>query len=392
MIRILFVSHTLDFRAGGAERVLYDVLQRRDRGGYEAVLAVPRSPEDLPEEFRALRLETHILPRLRFHSGRSPRAILQTVWELLRLNVALLGLLRRGRFDVMHVNSVFALHFAALPARIARCPLVYHEHGLPVVRSTYVWYWMYRWLLRPVRHVISITDAVATQVAELGFDPSRVTTVYNGIDLAAPESGARVGHWRAAQAEGGRAPFTFVKVANMHEWKGHETVIRAMPLLRRELPDARAVFLGQPVNPSFHTHLRSLIDELGVTEMVEFGGFRPDATALLPAFDCLVLASRAEPFGLVLLEAMRAGVPVVASNAGGVPEIVRHEQTGLLFEPGDAEGLAAQLLRIAQDDALRERLVEQGRASVNEQFSLEAQVQGIEAVLREATLGGAGSR
>jgi glycosyltransferase involved in cell wall biosynthesis len=195
----------------------------------------------------------------------------------------------------MHVNSVFALHFAVLPARLLRCPLVYHEHGLPHSRSTSVWSWMFPWLLRRVGHVISNADAVAAQVMELGVDPSEVTTVHNGIDLAAPESGARVGHWRAEQEEGGRAPFTFVQVANLHEWKGHETVVRALPLLRRDLPDARVVFLGWPADPAFHTHLRSLIDELGVAEMVEFGGFRPDAAALLPAFDCLVLASRAEP-------------------------------------------------------------------------------------------------
>jgi glycosyltransferase involved in cell wall biosynthesis len=391
VIRILFVSHTLDFRAGGAERVLCDVLQLRDRSGYEAVLAVPRSPEDPPEEFRALGLETHLLPRLQLHPTRRPSAMLQTAWELLRLNVALLRLLRRERFDVMHVNSVFALHFAVLPARIMRCPLVYHEHGLPRSRSTSVWSWMFPWLLRRASHVISITDAVAAQVMEFRVDPSEMTTVHNGIDLAAPESGARVDHWRVDQAKGGRAPFTFVKVANLHEWKGHETVVRALPLLRRELPEAKVVFLGRPVNPAFHSYLRSLVDELGAAGMVEFGGFRSNVNALLPAFDCLVLASRAEPFGLVLLEAMRAGVPVVASNAGGVPEIIRHEQNGLLFEPDDAQGLAAQLLRIAKDDALRERLVERGQASVHEQFSLEAQVQGIETVLREAARNDAGS-
>jgi glycosyltransferase involved in cell wall biosynthesis len=391
VIRVLFVNHTLDFQAGGAERVLCDVLERRDRNAYEAVLAVPRTPEGPPEEFRALELETHLLPPLPFRPDLGRSAMFPMAWWLLCLNVALLRLLRRKRFDVMHVNSLYALHFAVAPARLARCPLVYHEHGLPRSRASSVWSWVYPWLLRRVNHVISITDAVAAQVVELGVDPSALTTVHNGIDRAPPASGAGVDHWRAAQSEGGRAPFTFVQVANLHEWKGHETVIRALPLLRRELPGARAVFLGKPADPGFHSHLRALIEELGVAELVEFGGYRPEATALLPAFDCLVLASRAEPFGLVLLEAMRAGVPVVASNAGGVPEIVRDERNGLLFEPGDAEGLAAQLLRIARDDALCARLVEGGHDCVNERFSLEAQVQGIEAVLRRAARGEAPS-
>ncbi|MCP4040245.1 MAG: glycosyltransferase family 4 protein, partial [bacterium] len=102
--------------------------------------------------------------------------------------------------------------------------------------------------------------------------------------------------------------------------------------------------------------------------------------AKLPEFDCLVLASDSEPFGLVLLEAMRAGVPVIATRAGGVPEIVRHGHDGLLFDPGDHETLARHLIRLAGDRAVARELAEHGLETLEERFSVAAQARGVAAV------------
>jgi glycosyltransferase involved in cell wall biosynthesis len=376
---VLFLSHTLDFRAGGAEHVLCDVLERIDRDRFEPELAIARDTTALPEAFRVLDLKLHALPLFPHFRGRGPRQAVTLLTTLVRLNLAVSALLKRERFDVIHVNSVFALHFCVWPARRRRVPLVYHEHGLPHDRKGAVWSWFYRGLVRRVACVICITDAVERQVMDYGVPASRVCTIYNGI-AEAPDAEAQE-HWRAEEAQAGRAPFTVVQIANFHAWKGHETVVRALAALRESLPEAKAVFFGEPSDPAFQSQLEARISELGVAEQVEFGGFRSNVQALIPAFDCLVLASQAEPFGLVLLEAMRAGVPVVASKAGGVPEIVQHEENGLLFEPDDARGLAEQLLRLAREPELRARLVERGRATLRGRFSLEAQARAIEGVL-----------
>ena len=149
------------------------------------------------------------------------------------------------------------------------------------------------------------------------------------------------------------------------------------------LPDARVVFYGRSVDPAFEARLRDRVVELKLSDCVEFGGFRTDLGGLLPSFDCLVVASRAEPFGLVLLEAMRAGVPVIASNAGGVPEIVTDGVNGLLFEPGDVAGLAEAFGRIAEDPALAKQLTEEGNQVIRTRFSLERQVNSLESLFDE---------
>jgi glycosyltransferase involved in cell wall biosynthesis len=100
----------------------------------------------------------------------------------------------------------------------------------------------------------------------------------------------------------------------------------------------------------------------------------------IDTFDCLVLASKDEPFGLVLLEAMRAGLPVVASNAGGVPEIITNEVNGLLFEPEDFEGLANALARIALDTETAARLRRKGKQAIVDRFSFDAQIARIQNV------------
>lgn len=382
--RIFFISHTLDFRRGGAERVIHDVLNRIDRARFEPVLVVARDDGEVPEAFGGLGVESRILTPLPMPPKRTMASLISTALALVRLNVALLRLLWREPASALYVNSYFALHFAVIPALIARVPVIYHEHGLARDRRHSPWSRLFPWLLRRVSHTIAITDAVKAQLVEMGLAESAVTTIHNGIEV----EGAS---FRGEQEEGGRGVrtpgvFSIAQIANFLPWKGHETVVRALPRLRERLPGLRVVFFGQSEDPSFDAHLRhlrELISRLGVGDMIEFAGFRTDVLRLLPQFDCLVLASHGEPFGLVLIEAMRAGVPVVASNAGGVPEIVTDGHDGLLFEPGDENGLADQVERLARDAELSERLARTGFKTVRERFSIGAQVRSIERVLED---------
>ncbi len=370
--RILFTSHTLDFRAGGAERVLYDVLSRMDRERFDVSLAAARDLDGLPEQFEQLGIEPSILPPLPMISGRSLSSMAAVGLALLRLHLSLLRLLRRERPDALYVNSIFALHFAALPAALERIPLIYHEHGLARGRQASMWSKAFPWLMGKVTHSICIADAVKEQLLEVGIAPERATTIHNGLEMAGAVPPT------AKQREPAASGFTIAQIANFLPWKGHETVIRAVGQLKQRVPGLRVVFFGHSKNPELDADLQRLVAELGIEDAVEFAGFREDVLELLPSFDCLVLASQGEPFGLVLIEAMRAGVPVIATNAGGVVEIVTHDSDGLLFEVDDDDALAHQIDRLAHDDALANRLRARGFATAKDRFSIEAQVRAIE--------------
>jgi glycosyltransferase involved in cell wall biosynthesis len=377
MKKILFVSHTLDFSAGGAERVLFGLLKRVDRDRFEVSAAISRESGGVPVEFAELGIPLHTLPRLATGSSRGLWGILRVGIGLARCQISCALLLWRKRYDLIHANTIFALHFALIPCLLSGTPLVYHEHGLPRVRDHSFWSIAFRWMIHRVTHVVAITDAVKDQLLTYGIDPGSVTTVHNGIDPEPPIALDDDSSWVLPRDRPG---LSIIQIANLLDWKGQDVVLESLALLRDRLPDSHVVFYGQGKDADFEAKLDEMVATLNLTDRVEFGGYRTDLMERLPHFDCLVVASQAEPFGLVLLEAMRAGVPLIATNAGGVPEIVSDGVNGLLFESGDAEGLASAFERIANEPELVDRLSEEGHRVVREEFSFTRQIEGMQAV------------
>jgi glycosyltransferase involved in cell wall biosynthesis len=134
---------------------------------------------------------------------------------------------------------------------------------------------------------------------------------------------------------------------------------------------------------SLQQSYKAMVHDLGVADMVTFLGFRRDIADLIAAADALVLASVAEAFGFVLTEALYLGTPVVATRAGGIPEIVDDGVDGLLVPPADAEGLATAIVRLVQDDQLRRRIAGAGREKVPARFAFERMVRQYEQVYEE---------
>ena len=121
----------------------------------------------------------------------------------------------------------------------------------------------------------------------------------------------------------------------------------------------------------YFSRIRAQATQLGLQDQVTFYGSHPNPIEIMSAFDIVVLATEKETFGLVLIEAMRSGVAVVGSNAGGVPEIIEDGRSGLLFEPGSASDLADKLERCCTDPDLRIKLAATGKARADELFSVE---------------------
>jgi glycosyltransferase involved in cell wall biosynthesis len=125
------------------------------------------------------------------------------------------------------------------------------------------------------------------------------------------------------------------------------------------------------MDKAYFAGIKSQVTRLGLQNRITFYGSHPNATDIMPALDIVVLATKMETFGLVLIEAMRSGVAVVGSNAGGVPEIIEDGVTGLLFEPGDAYDLAVQLRKYIADRNFRNRVAVAGKTRADQRFSLE---------------------
>jgi glycosyltransferase involved in cell wall biosynthesis len=181
-------------------------------------------------------------------------------------------------------------------------------------------------------------------------------------------------------------------VAQITPWKGQETAIRALAAIRRFHPRARLLLVGQTLfvdratrydNRAYLESLKRTIGDLGLDRCVRFLGQRDDVPDLLSALDVLLVPSSEEPFGLVILEAMAAGTPVVATNRGGPGEIIRDGVSGRLVTPDRTEPWARAVAELLSSAQLREQIVREGLLTAH-RFSIPHYVESFEAVYREA--------
>ena len=294
---------------------------------------------------------------------------------------ALCALLRRERVDILHIHTPAAGGQAipALAARLAgvRATLVtYHQvqpRRLPARSRT----------LNSLTHMLLIDATVAvsgdvceTLVHAAGLPRRRIRVIRNGIDPAPPP----VATDGLPPREPGEVRIGYF--GRLSHEKGVHVLLRALAEVVARAPHVRTFIVGD--GPE-RAALAALAAHLGLSERVSFLGFRPDARALMAQVDIVAHVPIYEGFGLVVLEAMATGRPVVTSDApGGLRDIVDHETTGLLVPVGDAAAAARALLRLVEDAETRRRLGANGRARCAQHFSAARMVEQVTALYETA--------
>jgi glycosyltransferase involved in cell wall biosynthesis len=340
---------------GGAEAHVLALLAGLDPARYVRWLAYfeerPDEARPMLADFQAIGVRT---VDLRGHGQLDPLAVLR-----------LARLMRRQRFDLVHTHSLRA----ELAAVAAVCLVRPRPRVIRSVHNTDEFYqrpptaWLARLSARRLDHLVAISDAVARHVLDhTGLSPERVTRIYYGLDPAPYQRSGNVAPPRPGPIIG--------MIARLAPQKGHTVLLDALPALVARFPALLVEFVGHEHLTTI-AELRAYAEQRGVADRVSFVGFRDDLPELLAGWDLMVLPSLWEGFGLVLLEAMAAGCPVVASNVGPIPEVVVHGETGLLVEPSQPDRLAAAIGELLEHPDLARRMGEAGRRRVAEQFSLD---------------------
>ncbi|MBI2425473.1 MAG: glycosyltransferase family 4 protein [Candidatus Hydrogenedentes bacterium] len=374
-IRIAFCHYTADV-CGGSDRSLYNLVTRLPARGITPVLLL-KTGDPMAAEYRACGLEVHELPffppRRALEWGKLLRFFLYFWPTVFRL----VWLMRRHRVDLAHVNTVNNIQ-GGVAAWLARKPLVWHVRELvPASRSAAA---VNALACRLSTAMIANSGAVAATLKH-----PRVHIIHNGIDLDLFETLPPRAQVRNELQIAADAPVIAV-VGRLEAWKGQHVFIEAIPEILRAHPAARFLVVGgSAVNkPEYLPQLKARSVELGVDEAVCFSGIRKDIPAVLSATDVLVLPSvTPEPFGLTLIEAMAAGVPVVATAQGGPLEIVEDGKSGVLIAPDNAGALARAVVALLAEPEQREAMGRYARRRAFERFSLDRVGREAEQVFRE---------
>jgi glycosyltransferase involved in cell wall biosynthesis len=371
-MRVLFVSPFAEL--GGAERCLLDMLAALGTAAPEIERRVLLlSDGALAAEATALGAEVSVLPlptelRSWGESGRDAperwgalgvRGV-EFSWSLARR-------LREAKADLVHSNGMKAHLLCA--ALVRRTPLLLHMHDFLGQRR------LSRHALRSMCssrvRVAAVSQAVAEDCAR-ELPRCGVEVIYNAIDTAYFSPGLAERAWLAELA-GMPAPCsdttTFTLPASFARWKGHDVFLRAAARFRSDAPTrpARWYIVGGPIYESAgsqfsRVELQAMVQSLGLEGHVGFLPFTRDIARVMRASDVIVHASSGrEAFGRTIVEGMACERPVIVSAAGGAAELFSDGVDGLGFDAGDHEGLAAAMLRVAEDSALALRLARAGR-------------------------------
>jgi len=350
--RIAFVVGS--FGVGGTEHFLVRMLRHLDRARFAPFVVTLNDAGPLRDEVRSL-APVYVV---RLTGKLFNRRGLGELWRLARW-------MRRERIDLVHVVIERTIVYGTFAGRLAGLPVVASQRNTLSTMGRGLTALYFLSLRHLVRHIIPNADAIAAWLARQGVRRVPITVVHNGI----PSARIRPFVERPPDVR----PLTICTVGRLKaSVKGQHLIFEALARLLGEGLSVRLVLVGSGPDEEM---LRRRAAELGVAESVRWAGYLDDPTGEIIGSDICVLSSYTEGFPNALVEYLAAGRAVVATNVGGVREIIRPEDTGLLVPPGDAVALADALRRLIRDPGLRQRMGAAGRALVEAEFTADREAE-----------------
>ncbi len=346
---------------GGGEISLLGLLEGLDRSRWAPTVVVPADGL-VAARCRDLGLPVSVIP---WPTLRRPSlAGLQSVLALHRLA-------RISGARLLHANGSRVMAYAGLVGRWAGLPAIWHVRIADRDR------FLDRLLVRLASAIIVNSQAVARRLAWV--PPAKIRCIHNGVDLTRftprePPAGLRVTFGLPQGTP------VVASVGRFVAFKGYGHLLEAARLVQQAAPATHWLLVG---DGELREELVSHCRRLGLESQIRFTGWREDVPDILALANVFVLPSLGEHFGRVLIEAMAMGKAIVATDSGGVPEIVVHEKTGLLVPPAQPAALAASVLALLKDPARAAEMGAAGRRRVEAEFSLTRHIEAVEMLYRE---------
>lgn len=403
--RILYFEITPDV-GGSITNVLYPVVTKLDPEQYEP-LVLFYWPNPYRERFEASGVRTIVFDKPRPRQHPAPVAKLQenkvvrglqqgkgrgtdlyhALGGYVRLSycipqiLRLMRLIKANNIDLVHINGTSTGHGREiiLAAALAGVPSLCYVQGFNEFQAVD---WQ---IARLVDQFVYCSNAIGEHCTPPNGVPSaNACTIYPGVvdveKWSRPYDASRI------RREFGWTDRDFVVgvIGRLVGWKGQDVFLRALAEVKREVPNVKGLLVGKPDTAhggpdgelsSFYLHLLALTESLGLSDNVHFAGFRSDIPEILAALDVLVHSStEPEPFATAVIEGMMAGCPVIATKAGGMPEMIEDGVTGRLVPPGDPESMAQAILFYCRNKVQAKRIAMAGQQRATRDLTAERHV------------------
>ncbi|MDO3379732.1 glycosyltransferase family 4 protein [Geoalkalibacter halelectricus] len=364
MKNINYLSSSSDNHTG-SPKALVDLVGNLNRDLYSPVLAVPEDAA-LAEDFRGV--GGKVFCRKSMSLGRG------NVFQFFKSVKNFRDFYTENHIDLLHFNSVGWRDSAVVAAKMCRIPIVLHLHnnyGKGSVSGNFNF------------HLADKIIIVSESMRDSFFDHPRIlnkiSCIYNGVDLKRFIEGQ--GDFRTSLLQNDGGPIIGY-VGQLSHRKGVDVLIKASRGVLQQFPAALFVIVGADGvrEEGYSDAMKKLANELGVGERFVFLGKRDDIPDVMNGCDLMVVPSRAEPFGKVIIEAMACGTCVIGAAVGGIPEIIEDGQNGRLVPTDNVDALQGAMVEVLGDEALRTRLALKGRQAAMEKFSIDALVDKTQAL------------
>jgi glycosyltransferase involved in cell wall biosynthesis len=372
-IRVLHLIHSVCH--GGIESVLINWVRYLDRSNLDVHVACFSGDRGLEGPFVKAAESYGIQPVLRVPWNRAK--------PFFKAARATADLIAAHKIDVLHTHAYYSDVVGALIKRHSK---------VKTVATVYVWekYELHRQIMQAmdwtalhyVDRVTAHCEETRRRTVRLGFKSEKVPLLIAGfpneVGLPSPEERLALRHRQGIADD----EFVLVNVARIHPEKAHDQLLKSFRLIHAKHPKTRLWISGVGY-PSLEKELRELSKSLGLEQAISFVGYRQDLWPMLHAADMMVHPSHAEGVPIAILYGMSAALPIIASNVGGIYEVIRHNETGIRVHENDVEGFAGAVTSLIENPMERERLALNARQFVTTRYSIQTACRELENTYRE---------
>jgi len=355
-ITILYLD---DFKyIGGAEVVLLSLLRNLGKERYNIIVAAPAG-DCFEAEIKNAGVKFIPLP-----FDELKRNYFKIIPILMHLKI-IKGIIVNEKVDIVHANSLWTLNFAALALYLKKTPIICSVHAFPRIQSklkSRIFGFFKKFIIKRTKQFHVVSDSLEKEMIKSGFPTMKLLKIENGVDLNRFKIDLDGKNFRAIESIP-KDVFAIGIIGRIHPGKGQGILVDAAKKINAQHPDTHYLIIGEEYvtpleNLRFKDEIKKKLIEFGLEEKFHFIGLKNDIENVIAAIDILTLPSKEETFGLSILEGMAMGKAVIASDTGGLKELVEHGRTGLLVSKEDPDALANAILYLIENN---EKLLELGK-------------------------------